>query len=44
MGSQFLILTLLAVTSTYFIKQNKAQREGRREKPIEGAEGFYYTL
>lgn len=44
MGSQFLILVLLGITSTYFITQNKAQREGRRSEPIEGAEGFYYTL
>lgn len=43
MGSQFLILVLLAISSTYFYIQNKKMREGKRSKPIEGAEGFYYT-
>lgn len=41
---QFLILGLLACTTTYFMRMNKKVDNGTIEEPIEGCEGFKYTL
>ncbi|KAH9485505.1 putative transporter [Psilocybe cubensis] len=43
-GSQALLLTLLAATTLRFLYLNKATREGKRKEPLEGQPGFYYTL
>jgi len=43
-GSQALLLTLLAATTLRFMWLNKSMREGKRKEPLEGQPGFYYTL
>ncbi|EER39755.1 conserved hypothetical protein [Histoplasma capsulatum var. duboisii H88] len=43
-GLQFLILTLLACTTIHFLRRNKQVDTGTAMKPIEGLEGFKYTL
>ncbi|KAF8911500.1 major facilitator superfamily domain-containing protein [Gymnopilus junonius] len=43
-GSQVLLLSLLAATTLRFMWLNKAVREGKRTKPLEDQPGFYYTL
>ncbi|KAF9529668.1 major facilitator superfamily domain-containing protein [Crepidotus variabilis] len=44
MASQGLLLVILVILTLHFKRQNRLQREGKRSKPIEGQEGFYYTL
>lgn len=41
---QFWMLGCLCVTSYYFWKKNKQVDNGTLDKPIEGQEGFKYTL
>ncbi|PGG95220.1 hypothetical protein AJ79_10178 [Helicocarpus griseus UAMH5409] len=43
-GLQFLILGLLACTTLHFWRRNKQVDNGTATKPIEGLEGFKYTL
>jgi MFS family permease len=43
-GLQFFILILLCITSTHFSRRNKEVDNGTAKKPIEGLEGFKYTL
>ena len=43
-GLQFLILMLLACTTIWFMAENKKVDNGTIKKPIEGQEGFKYTL
>ncbi|OAX77878.1 hypothetical protein ACJ72_07818 [Emergomyces africanus] len=43
-GLQFLILALLACTTFHFWRRNKQVDAGTATKPIEGLEGFKYTL
>jgi len=43
-GCQFLLLTLLALTSWTFARRNRLSREGKLNGPLEGQPGFYYTL
>ena len=43
-GLQFYILGCVICTSTYFWKKNKQVDAGTLVKPIEGQEGFKYTL
>lgn len=43
-GSQVLLLALLAATTLRFMSLNKSMREGKRKEPLEGQPGFYYTL
>jgi cyanate permease len=43
-GLQFFILMLLACTTAYFWTMNKKVDNGTLRKPIEGREGFKYTL
>ena len=41
---QFVILLILAGATPYFYRQNKKVDEGTLKEPIEGKEGFKYTL
>ena len=43
-GLQFFILMILATTTTIFWMENKKVDNGTIKKPIEGQEGFKYTL
>ena len=43
-GLQFFILMILATTTTIFWMQNKKVDNGTIKEPIEGQEGFKYTL
>ncbi|KAJ6587062.1 high-affinity nicotinic acid transporter [Mycena vulgaris] len=43
-GCQFLILTLLGITSWTFVRRNRLSREGKLDGPLEGQPGFFYTL
>ncbi|KAF8161310.1 major facilitator superfamily domain-containing protein [Crassisporium funariophilum] len=43
-GSQILMLLLLALTTIHFTRLNRLMREGKRTKPLEGQPGFLYTL
>ncbi|KAJ7594898.1 major facilitator superfamily domain-containing protein [Mycena floridula] len=42
-GSQFLLLVMVAITNIHFRRQNRLAREGK-VGPLEGQPGFYYTL
>ena len=41
---QFFILFLLCLTSAHFWRRNRQVTRGTAKKPIEGLEGFQYTL
>ena len=41
---QLLMLMLLAVTTVYYRRQNQSVRDGTAEGPLEGQDGFFYTL
>jgi len=43
LGSQFLMLILLAATTYTYKKRNRLAREGKL-KELEGQPGFYYTI
>jgi hypothetical protein len=43
-GLQFFILVCLCCTSLYFWMKNRQLERGTLSKPIEGQEGFKYTL
>ncbi|KAF9553035.1 MFS general substrate transporter [Agrocybe pediades] len=43
-GSQLLMLVLLALTTTHFWLKNKSVRTGQADELLEGQEGFFYTL
>jgi nicotinamide riboside transporter PnuC len=43
-GLQLFILALVSVLSLYFWRKNKQVDNGTISKPIEGLEGFKYTL
>jgi MFS-type transporter involved in bile tolerance (Atg22 family) len=43
-GLQILIMVLCGFTTTFFIKMNKKVDDGTLKHPIEGQEGFKYTL
>jgi MFS family permease len=43
-GLQFFILSLLCIMSAHFWRRNRQVSRGTASKPIEGLEGFKYTL
>lgn len=43
-GSQFLLLILLAITTAHYWGKNKAVIEGTSTEALEGQPGFLYTL
>ena len=43
-GLQFLILAIVCATSFFFWRANRDLMRGTLQKPIEGLEGFKYTL
>ncbi|TEB30319.1 MFS general substrate transporter [Coprinellus micaceus] len=44
LASQGVVLALLAALTIRHMRLNKQMREGKRTEPLEGQEGFYYTL
>ncbi|KAJ3514755.1 hypothetical protein NLJ89_g2184 [Agrocybe chaxingu] len=44
LGSQGLLLLLLATTTIHFTRLNRQMRQGKRQEPLEGQPGFFYTL
>ena len=44
LASQGVVLALLAALTVRHMHLNKQMREGKRTEPLEGQEGFYYTL
>ncbi|KAK2737423.1 hypothetical protein FQN57_007513 [Myotisia sp. PD_48] len=43
-GAQFLIMVLVAISTLVFMKRNKEVDNGTCKRPIEGLEGFKYTI
>lgn len=43
-GAQILLSILIGITTIHFRRLNRQMREGKREQPLEGQPGFYYTL
>jgi len=43
-GCQILLWVLLCITTMFLHRQNVALRRGKLEEPLEGREGFFYTL
>ncbi|KAK2463121.1 hypothetical protein APHAL10511_004776 [Amanita phalloides] len=44
MGCQGVLIVALATTHLHFRRLNRLSREGKLNDPLEGREGFYYTL
>lgn len=44
MGAQFMMMVLLVITTVYFKRKNRQKTEGTLREPLEGHEGFTYTV
>ncbi|KAF5348639.1 hypothetical protein D9758_006746 [Tetrapyrgos nigripes] len=44
LAAQLLLMALVGITTLHFRRLNRLAREGKLSKPLEGQEGFYYTL